>query len=259
MSAPELDGQARGFVAGERVRVAPITGTVIPDPMLGGDGQGLALEVGDGGRVWLGPRALEAVTVARLAPVQWPPRPGDLWRDRTGEPWFALQCTPAGDVRMYGISTLQPPQQPNAWLATYGPAELIYRRINVTVIDDDGAHDEPLFPKEACVDMDDPDDPNYLDGPDHLDDPDDAAEVADGDVGLGPDVDVEMITPEQIAVGDVLRLPLGAARMTVTVTDVDHGPAETTVYFDNVDGAEREYVLHGGAVARVRPAGGEAR
>lgn len=29
------------------------------------------------------------VTVKRVAPAEWPPQPGDLWRDREGELWFA--------------------------------------------------------------------------------------------------------------------------------------------------------------------------
>lgn len=28
------------------------------------------------------------VTVERLAPAEWPPRPGDLWRDKHGDLWF---------------------------------------------------------------------------------------------------------------------------------------------------------------------------
>lgn len=29
------------------------------------------------------------VTVERVAPAEWPPQPGDLWRDAGGELWFA--------------------------------------------------------------------------------------------------------------------------------------------------------------------------
>lgn len=32
----------------------------------------------------------DAVTVERVAPAEWPPRPGDLWRDRDGDAWYAL-------------------------------------------------------------------------------------------------------------------------------------------------------------------------
>jgi len=34
-------------------------------------------------------------TWERVAPVEWPPQPGDLWRDRHGEPWF-IYVTVAG-------------------------------------------------------------------------------------------------------------------------------------------------------------------
>lgn len=30
----------------------------------------------------------EAVRIEHIAPAAWPPRPGDLWRDRDGELWF---------------------------------------------------------------------------------------------------------------------------------------------------------------------------
>lgn len=30
----------------------------------------------------------DAVTVERVAPAEWPPRPGDLWRDSGGRRWF---------------------------------------------------------------------------------------------------------------------------------------------------------------------------
>jgi hypothetical protein len=32
----------------------------------------------------------EDVTVERVAPAEWPPRPGDLWRDKDGAIWFAV-------------------------------------------------------------------------------------------------------------------------------------------------------------------------
>jgi hypothetical protein len=34
-----------------------------------------------------GPR----VTVERVAPAEWPPQPGDLWKDRNESVWFALR------------------------------------------------------------------------------------------------------------------------------------------------------------------------
>lgn len=30
------------------------------------------------------------VEIERVAPANWPPQPGDVWRDRGGSPWFAL-------------------------------------------------------------------------------------------------------------------------------------------------------------------------
>lgn len=37
-----------------------------------------------------------AIEVARVAPVEWPPVPGDLWRDGHGEVWFTY-LVPAGE------------------------------------------------------------------------------------------------------------------------------------------------------------------
>lgn len=31
-----------------------------------------------------------SVTVERVAPAEWPPQPGDLWRDKHDELWFAF-------------------------------------------------------------------------------------------------------------------------------------------------------------------------
>jgi hypothetical protein len=40
---------------------------------------------------------VDAVTVERVAPAEWPPRPGDLWKDRDGFLHFAASYSPDYD------------------------------------------------------------------------------------------------------------------------------------------------------------------
>lgn len=42
-------------------------------------------------------RIEDAITITRVAPAEWPPRPGDLWRDREGELWFTARHWPDYD------------------------------------------------------------------------------------------------------------------------------------------------------------------
>ena len=55
-------------------------------------GRALALAIPGGGSAWISGSALasDAVTVTRTTPAQWPPKPGDVWLDAKGQPWFVI-------------------------------------------------------------------------------------------------------------------------------------------------------------------------
>jgi hypothetical protein len=40
---------------------------------------------------------VNGVTVERVAPAEWPPQPGDVWRDPHGYAWFAFSYCPDPD------------------------------------------------------------------------------------------------------------------------------------------------------------------
>lgn len=68
-----------------------------------------------------------SVTVERVAPAEWPPRPGDLWRDRHGSVWFAFR-DPRGWVLMQaGDPTSDQKPQPETVITKHGPLELMHR------------------------------------------------------------------------------------------------------------------------------------
>lgn len=64
------------------------------------------------------------VTVERVAPAEWPPRPGDLWRDRDGALWFVAGTDRRG-MRMYATSGDS--ADPDHVNRRYGPITLVHR------------------------------------------------------------------------------------------------------------------------------------
>lgn len=72
-----------------------------------------------------------AVTVERVAPAEWPPRPGDVWRDRDGSPWFAATVIERGGnavVRMLsGLGHEPSYQYPATFVQRSGPLTLVHR------------------------------------------------------------------------------------------------------------------------------------
>src|SRR5690606_6600575 len=62
----------------------------------------------------------ESVTVERVAPAEWPPRPGDVWLDAEGRAWTALRG------RMFPVTSTRG-ESADAALATYGPLTLVHR------------------------------------------------------------------------------------------------------------------------------------
>lgn len=53
---------------------------------------GIVAHDGDGAPFFTAvPLDWTTVLVERRAPAEWPPRPGDLWRDRDGRLWFTVE------------------------------------------------------------------------------------------------------------------------------------------------------------------------
>lgn len=68
------------------------------------------------------------LTVERVAPAEWPPRPGDLWRDNHGALWFASESQPdAGDLRMHTATGTRWSVGHDGQLEDNGPWTLVYR------------------------------------------------------------------------------------------------------------------------------------
>lgn len=87
------------------------------------DATGVMVEAKDMDAMWLD---LSAVTVTRVAPKEWPPRSGDVWRGVGGERFFA-RATDDDDVILLSERTHGGNAWPNEMLASYGPAELVWR------------------------------------------------------------------------------------------------------------------------------------
>lgn len=81
--------------------------------------------------------ALTVTTVERAAPADWPPRPGDLWRDGDLDLWFATtahvyQHGPEGDFPAVPVVELVhagggPSRKPDEVNRECGPLELVHR------------------------------------------------------------------------------------------------------------------------------------
>jgi hypothetical protein len=73
------------------------------------------------------PTTVEGVTVKRVAPAEWPPRPGDLWRDKHNALWFARVAHPEGGLRMVTADGLRWSDGHEGQLVDNGPWALVYR------------------------------------------------------------------------------------------------------------------------------------
>lgn len=102
----------------------------------------MMLNVGDGEFLAVPRDLTPVVQVRRLAPVEWPPVVGDLWRDSTSGLWFATlkAAQVGGDGRVFESARLvmAPAREtphlyregritPDALLSQYGPLELVHR------------------------------------------------------------------------------------------------------------------------------------
>lgn len=67
----------------------------------------------------------ESVTVERVAPAGWPPQPGDLWKDRDGTLWFAVEDKGHQQVGLMCDSSQV--WNPNEVGANWSPLTLVHR------------------------------------------------------------------------------------------------------------------------------------
>jgi len=96
------------------------------------DGDVLALSVG-GARivipVVLPSAAPSSVTTERVAPAEWPPQAGDLWRDRHDELWFFRidAVYPAGPLRGNTATDTRWTDDPAGLIEDNAPMTLVHR------------------------------------------------------------------------------------------------------------------------------------
>lgn len=68
--------------------------------------------------------------VVRVAPAEWPPKPGDKWRDRHGSAWFAFYGLEAREVFMIPADPVRGPLStptPDEVMHKVGPLTLVHR------------------------------------------------------------------------------------------------------------------------------------
>ena len=77
------------------------------------------------------------IEIERVAPEEWPPRHGDLWRDTNGALWAGMQITTADDdiadesyvVLVPLVASMRARgTHPESVLQGYGPVALIHRQ-----------------------------------------------------------------------------------------------------------------------------------
>jgi hypothetical protein len=64
--------------------------------------------------------------VTRVAPAEWPPRTGDLWRDRENDVWFAVEDAD-GEITMVCQVEVCPSRTPDELMRTLAPLAFVYR------------------------------------------------------------------------------------------------------------------------------------
>ncbi|MEV4270585.1 MULTISPECIES: hypothetical protein [Micromonospora] len=126
------------YVPGDLVAIAIRQATVL---QVGQSGNWIRVSGEDGAQYEI-PLHHQDVTVERVAPAEWPPVLGDLWRDSTGDLWFAtLKAARVGDdgrvfesARLVMAPARETPHlyreqriAPDKLLSQYGPLELVHR------------------------------------------------------------------------------------------------------------------------------------
>ncbi|WP_141576075.1 hypothetical protein [Actinomadura sp. WMMA1423] len=64
--------------------------------------------------------------VTRVAPAEWPPRAGDLWRDCENDVWFAVEDSD-GEITMVCQVDACPSRSPSELIRTLSPLAFVYR------------------------------------------------------------------------------------------------------------------------------------
>lgn len=88
-------------------------------------------------------RVEDAATITRVAPAEWPPQSGDLWRDRNGDLWFCARHWPDYDdpkdsrgvndegwrpvLVPIALGDAGSPERPDDVVQPYGPFTLVRR------------------------------------------------------------------------------------------------------------------------------------
>ncbi|GAA3223021.1 hypothetical protein [Actinocorallia longicatena] len=95
------------------------------------EGGSVVIRAADGTEGWIMPPQAE---IARVAPAEWPPQPGDLWRDRDGDTWHGVLVddndtvdepyTVLGAGRSSKNNAVEEPGQILEW---HGPLALVHR------------------------------------------------------------------------------------------------------------------------------------
>ncbi|MEH0823435.1 MULTISPECIES: hypothetical protein [unclassified Micromonospora] len=126
------------YVPGDLVAIAIRQATVL---QVGQSGNWIRVS-GDDGAQYEIPLHHQDVTVERVAPAEWPPVLGDLWRDSGADLWFAtLKAARVGDdgrvfesARLVMAPARETPHlyreqriAPDKLLSQYGPLELVHR------------------------------------------------------------------------------------------------------------------------------------
>lgn len=122
------------YQPGEIVDVT-IRGRILPPKYEGEPLQVAYHEVSPGVQATIEIRHPDAgsVTVERVAPPEWPPRPGDLWRDSAGRVWFGIDTTDYDDSDGIRVEMASPDQYafgrnlPDEVNRRYGPMTLVHR------------------------------------------------------------------------------------------------------------------------------------
>lgn len=79
--------------------------------------------------------------VTRVAPADWPPRPGDLWHDRNGCPWFAADIHDEAETDEENLVLIP------VWeLSGFAPDPVIQKYGPLTLVHREGAEDETECP-----------------------------------------------------------------------------------------------------------------
>ena len=70
----------------------------------------------------------KGVTVEHAAPAEWPPQPGDLWRDCDGDVWLVCMV---GDGEVFGLTMIcaagAADRSPEQLAERFGPLTLVHR------------------------------------------------------------------------------------------------------------------------------------